>query len=315
MALFLAKRLALGLLTLWAVSVLVFAGTELLPGDVATAILGQGATTETVEALREQMGLDRPALERYISWISNMLRGDLGNSIATGRSIGMLMEDRVYNTFLLAGVTALVSVPLALLLGILSVIYPEGILDRSISVSSLVLISLPEYFTGAALILLFAVTWHIFPAIVYSSQFTSFWLTMRALTLPVITLTVAILAHMVRMTRAAVLDVLRSPYVEMALLKGVPKGRIILRHALPNALSPVINVVAINLGYLVSGVVLVEAIFSYPGLGRLLTDAVANRDLPLVQGVAMVFCIVYVLLNLLADILVSLTNPRLRIKK
>lgn len=315
MILFLSKRIGLGILTLWAVSVLVFAGTELLPGDVATAILGQGATTETVEALREQMGLERPALERYISWISNMLRGDLGHSIATGRSIGMLMEDRVYNTFLLAGVTALVSVPLALLLGILSVIYPEGILDRSISMSSLVLISLPEYFTGAALILLFAVTWHIFPAVVYSSQFTSFWLTMRALTLPVITLTVAILAHMVRMTRAAVLDVLRSPYVEMALLKGVPKGRIILRHALPNALSPVINVVAINLGYLVSGVVLVEAIFSYPGLGRLLIDAVANRDLPLVQGVAMVFCIVYVLLNLLADILVSLTNPRLRIKK
>jgi len=315
MILFLSKRIGLGILTLWAVSILVFAGTELLPGDVATAILGQGATTETVEALREQMGLERPALERYISWISNMLRGDLGHSIATGRSVGMLMEDRVYNTFLLAGVTALVSVPLALLLGILSVIYPEGILDRSISMSSLVLISLPEYFTGAALILLFAVTWHIFPAVVYSSQFTSFWLTMRALTLPVITLTVAILAHMVRMTRAAVLDVLRSPYVEMALLKGVPKGRIILRHALPNSLSPVINVVAINLGYLVSGVVLVEAIFSYPGLGRLLTDSVANRDLPLVQGVAMVFCIVYVLLNLLADILVSLTNPRLRIKK
>jgi peptide/nickel transport system permease protein len=217
------------------------------------------------------------------------------------------MQDRVYNTFLLAGVTALVSVPLALLLGIVSVIYPEGVLDRSISMSSLVLISLPEYFTGVALIFGFAVTWHLFPAVVYSSQFTSFWQTMRALTLPVITLTVA--------TRAAILDVLRSAYVEMALLKGVPKGRIILRHALPNALSPVINVVAINLGYLVSGVVLVEAIFSYPGLGRLLTDSVANRDIPLVQAVAMVFCVVYVLLNLIADILVMVTNPRLRAKK
>jgi peptide/nickel transport system permease protein len=314
-ALFLTKRLALGLLTLWAVSVLVFAGTELLPGDVATAVLGQGATPETVEALREQMGLDRPALERYFSWIGGMVQGDMGQSVATGRPIGSLMEDRVYNTFLLAGMTALVAVPLALLLGILSVIYPEGILDRGISMSSLVLISLPEYFTGAALILGFAVTWHIFPAIVYSSQFTSFWQTMRALTLPVTTLTVAILAHMVRMTRAAILDVLRSAYVEMALLKGVPKGRIILRHALPNALSPVINVVAINLGYLVSGVVLVEAIFSYPGLGRLLTDSVANRDIPLVQAVAMVFCVVYVLLNLLADILVLVTNPRLRAKK
>jgi peptide/nickel transport system permease protein len=315
MAIFLTKRLALGLLTLWAVSVLVFAGTELLPGDVATAILGQGATPETVAALREQMGLERPAAERYFAWIGNMIQGDMGQSVATGRSIGSIMQDRVYNTFLLAGVTALVSVPLALLLGIVSVIYPEGVLDRSISMSSLVLISLPEYFTGVALIFGFAVTWHLFPAVVYSSQFTSFWQTMRALTLPVITLTVAILAHMVRMTRAAILDVLRSAYVEMALLKGVPKGRIILRHALPNALSPVINVVAINLGYLVSGVVLVEAIFSYPGLGRLLTDSVANRDIPLVQAVAMVFCVVYVLLNLIADILVMVTNPRLRAKK
>jgi peptide/nickel transport system permease protein len=315
MALFLTKRLALGLLTLWAVSVLVFTGTELLPGDVATAVLGQGATPETVEALRDQMGLDRPAAERYFTWIGNMIQGDMGQSVATGRSIVSLMEDRVYNTFLLAGVTALVAVPLALLLGILSVIYPEGMLDRSISMSSLILISLPEYFTGAALILGFAVTWHVFPAIVYSSQFTSFWQTMRALTLPVTTLTIAILAHMVRMTRAAILDVLRSAYVEMALLKGVPKGRIILRHALPNALSPVINVVAINLGYLVSGVVLVEAIFSFPGLGRLLTDSVANRDIPLVQAVAMVFCVVYVLLNLIADILVMVTNPRLRAKK
>jgi peptide/nickel transport system permease protein len=315
MALFLTKRLALGLLTLWAVSVLVFTGTELLPGDVATAVLGQGATPETVEALRDQMGLDRPAAERYFTWIGNMIQGDMGQSVATGRSIVSLMEDRVYNTFLLAGVTALVAVPLALLLGILSVVYPEGMLDRSISMSSLILISLPEYFTGAALILGFAVTWHVFPAIVYSSQFTSFWQTMRALTLPVTTLTIAILAHMVRMTRAAILDVLRSAYVEMALLKGVPKGRIILRHALPNALSPVINVVAINLGYLVSGVVLVEAIFSFPGLGRLLTDSVANRDIPLVQAVAMVFCVVYVLLNLIADILVMVTNPRLRAKK
>lgn len=209
MALFLTKRLALGLLTLWAVSVLVFTGTELLPGDVATAVLGQGATPETVEALRDQMGLDRPAAERYFTWIGNMIQGDMGQSVATGRSIVSLMEDRVYNTFLLAGVTALVAVPLALLLGILSVIYPEGMLDRSISMSSLILISLPEYFTGAALILGFAVTWHVFPAIVYSSQFTSFWQTMRALTLPVTTLTIAILAHMVRMTRAAILDVLR----------------------------------------------------------------------------------------------------------
>ena len=309
---FLAKRLALGIGTLWVVSILVFAGTELLPGDVATAVLGQGATKETVEALREQMGLDKPAVGRYVTWITNLVQGDMGESIATNRPIRTIMDDRVYNTFMLAGVTALISVPLALLLGILSVIYPEGILDRSISMVSLILISLPEYFTGAALILIFAVTWHIFPAVVYSSQFSSAEQILRALTLPVITLTIAILAHMVRMTRAAILDVLRAPYVEMALLKGVPKSRIILFHALPNSLGPVINVIALNLGYLVSGVVLVEAIFSYPGLGRLLTDSVANRDIPLVQAVTMVFCTVYVGLNLIADMLTIITNPRLR---
>lgn len=312
MFIFLAKRLALGVMTLWVVSLLVFAGTELLPGDVATAVLGQGATPETVEALREQMGLDKPAVGRYVKWVTNMIQGDMGESIATGRSIRTIMDDRVYNTFLLAGITALISVPLALLLGILSVIYPEGILDRSISIISLILISLPEYFTGAALILVFAVTWHVFPAVVYSSQFNSIGDIIRLLTLPVITLTVAILAHMVRMTRAAVLDVLRAPYVEMALLKGVPKSRIILFHALPNSLGPVINVIALNLGYLVSGVVLVEAIFSYPGMGRLLTDSVANRDIPLVQAVTMVFCAVYVGLNLVADMLTIVTNPRLR---
>ena len=309
---FLAKRLALGIGTLWVVSILVFTGTELLPGDVATAVLGQGATEETVAALREQMGLEKPALERYVTWITNLVQGDMGESIATNRPIRTIMDDRVYNTFMLAGVTALISVPLALLLGILSVIYPEGILDRSISMVSLILISLPEYFTGAALILIFAVTWHIFPAVVYSSQFSSVEQIMRALTLPVITLTIAILAHMVRMTRAAILDVLRAPYVEMALLKGVPKSQIILFHALPNSLGPVINVIALNLGYLVSGVVLVEAIFSYPGLGRLLTDSVANRDIPLVQAVTMVFCTVYVGLNLIADMLTIITNPRLR---
>ena len=308
----LAKRAVYVLLTLWVVSILVFVGTEVLPGDVASALLGQGATPETLAALREKLELNRPAVVRYGMWISKFVRGDWGTSLATGRSISKLVLERVRNTFLLAIMTAAFAVPLSLFLGLLSATYPDSLIDRSISVSSLVMISVPEFFTGALLVLLFAITWRVFPAIVYTSRFGSFGEMLRGLTLPILTLTAIMLAHMARMTRAAVLDILRSSYVEMAILKGVPKRRIILRHALPNAIGPVLNVIAINLGYLVSGVVIVEVIFSFPGLGRMMVDSVTNRDVPLVQAVAMVFCAVYVGLNLMADILVIVTNPRLR---
>lgn len=311
----LVRRLLLGIVTLWAASVLVFAGTEILPGDVATAILGQSATEETVKAIREELNLDRPAPVRYVEWLSNMLQGEMGNSLSTGRSVASIIPDWLGNTLLLAALTALVAVPISIFLGLISAAYPDGPLDRMISISSLVGVSLPEFFTGSLLVLIFAVIFQLLPAVSSVSEFTSTAQKFRVLILPILTLTIAVLAHMTRMTRAAILEVLRSPYVEMAILKGVPKGRIIMRHALPNALGPIINVIALNLGYLVSGVVIVEAVFAYPGLGRLIIDAVSFRDIPLVQGAAMIFCLFYIGVNLLADLLVLITNPRLRAKE
>ena len=311
----LIRRFLFGLATLWVVSILVFAGTEILPGDVATALLGQSATRESVSALREQLGLNYPAPIRYLSWLSRLVRGDFGKSLATGRSIAALVGERLWNTLILAILTTLFAVPLSVILGLLSASYPDSLLDRTISVSSLMLISVPEFFTAAVLVLAFAVTWRLFPAVIHVSQFSSPGQMLHALTLPILTLTASMLAHMSRMTRAAILNVLRSAYVEMAILKGLTKERIIFRHALPNALGPIINVIALNLGYLVSGVVVVETVFAYPGLGRMMVDSVTNRDVPMVQAVAMIFCATYVGINLVADLLVMATNPRLRSKK
>lgn len=311
----LSGRLLLGLATLWVISVLVFSGTEILPGDVAAAVLGQSATEEAKSEIRKRLRLDRPAAERYVEWLFDFARGDLGDSLASGRPVAKLLGERLKNTLILAGLTALIAVPLSVGLGLLMAAFPETVFDRTVTVSSLVLISLPEFFTGAVLVVLFALTWRLFPAVTYVTEFESFGEMLRALVLPMITLIMAMLAHMSRMTRAAVLDVLRTPYVEMAILKGVPRGRIVLRHALPNALGPIANVVALNLGFLVSGVVVVEAVFAYPGIGRLMVDSVSLRDVPMVQAIALIFCAVYVGLNLLADLISIVANPRLRYAK
>lgn len=308
------RRLLSGIVTLWAASLLVFMGTEVLPGDVATAILGQSATPETVAAVQEQLGLNRPAVVRYTEWLVNMVQGDFGNSMTTDRPVAGIIVDWLKNTVILSGLSALVAVPIALLLGVLSAAFPDSKFDRSVSVISLVGVSMPEFFTGAVLVLIFAVWLQILPAVSSVSEFTSTAQNIKLLVLPVLTLTLLVLAHMIRMTRATIMDVLRSTYVEMALLKGVPRRRIILRHALPNAVGPIINVIALNIGYLVSGVVVVESVFAYPGLGRLIIDAVSFRDLPLVQGVTMIFCAFYIGINLTADVLVIMTNPKLRTK-
>ncbi len=307
-----SRRFLVGLITLWAASVLVFAGTEVLPGDVATAILGQSRTPESVAALREQLQLDRPAPERYFNWLGNLLQGDLGVSLISGRPVAGVIKGWLVNTLILAACTALVAVPLSFALGLLSAAYPDSTLDRFISISTLMMVSVPEFLTATILILLFAVQFNLLPATSHISGDASTTDLLRALVLPMATLTIAALAHMTRMTRAAILDVMRSPYVEMAVLKGVPKRLIIIRHALPNALGPIANVIAIVLGYLVSGVVIVEAVFSYPGLGRLILDSVGFRDMPMVQALAMIFCAFYIGVNLLADVIVLLTNPRLR---
>ena len=306
------RRLGLGIITLWVVSVLVFTGTEILPGDVAEAILGQSATPEAVAAIRDQLQLDRPAVVRYADWLTDLLRGDLGISLAANMEISEMISGRVKNTLVLASLTAALAVPLALAMGLAAAMFPGGRVDRLVTISTLFLLSVPEFFIAATLVLVFAVHLQWLPAITYVTEYESIWQMVKSLALPILTLTTSVVAHMSRMTRAAIINVMTSPYIEMAILKGVPRGRIVLRHALFNAVGPVVNVIALNLAYLVSGVVIVETVFAYPGLAKLMVDAVSRRDMPLVQACAMIFCTAYILFILIADVLAILANPRLR---
>lgn len=240
------------------------------------------------------------------------MTGNLGTSLVNGADLGGEVGVRLFNTFFLAILTASVAVPLSIVLGLLSALKPNGALDRTISTVTLALISLPEFLTAIILVTLFAVTWKFFPAIVNIRSDDGLIDIMRALVLPVATLVCAVLAHMVRMTRTVVLNVLTSPPIEMALLKGVPRWRILIVHALPNALAPIVNVIALNLAYLIAGIVVIETLFNVLGLGRFTVESVQNRDIPAVQVCAMIFCAVYVLLNLLADVISIIANPRLR---
>ncbi len=306
-----AQRLALGLVTLFVVSLIIFLGVQLLPGDLAQAILGQSATPDTVAAFRRELMLDLPAYERYLSWLGGILQGDLGRSLANGREISELIGMRLANTLFLAVMAATISVPLALVLGILAALYRNTIYDRVVNIVTLSSISFPEFFVAYILILFLSVDAGLFPSISNVGPELGFWERVYRCTLPALTLTLVVVAHMMRMTRAAIINLLASPYIEMANLKGLRRGRIILRHALPNALAPIINVVVINLAYLVVGVVVVEVVFVYPGLGQLLVDSVSKRDIPVVQSTSLFFAAAYILLNLTADLLSIITNPRL----
>ncbi|MBP5856656.1 ABC transporter permease [Marivibrio halodurans] len=305
------QRLALGLLTLWVVTMIIFLAVELLPGDFAQALLGQSATDETVNAIRQNLGLDKPAVERYFIWLGDVLQGDFGRSLASERQISELVGPRVYNTLFLAAYAACIAVPIALTLGILAALYRNSAYDRGVNVGALAAISSPEFFAAYILVYFFAVQNAWFPSIARLNETTTFTDRLYMLFLPAVTLTLVTMAHMMRMTRAAIINLMASPYIEMARLKGIPRGRIIVRHALPNALSPIINVVAINLAYLIVGVVVVEVVFAYPGLGQLFVDSVVKRDMPVVQASALVFAVTYILMNLSADILSILSNPRL----
>jgi len=306
------RRIAIGFATLWVVSVLVFAGTEILPGDVAQILLGQSATPEALAALRAELGLDQPAYARYFEWLVGMVTGDLGISKAGGATIASLIDFRLANTLFLGGIVAAISVPLAVTLGLLAAMYPGTMLDRALTFGTMSLVAVPEFLIATFLVLIFAVKLRWLPSIAYMSGGETFWELMRALAMPILTLTIVVSAQMIRMTRAGILNVMNSPYIEMAILKGVPRKRIILRHALFNAIGPIVNVIALNLAYLVSGVVIVETIFAYPGLAKLMIDGVQTRDFPLVQATAMIFCGVYVFLILTADVAAILSNPRLR---
>ena len=305
------QRLGLGLATLLAVSVIIAFIVELLPGDITEAILGQAATPEAVAAFRREIGLDQPAYIRYLDWLGGILTGDLGQSLASKRDISEFVGTRLSNTLFLGGLAAAIAVPLALFLGLLAALYRNSIFDRIVNFTTLTSISFPEFFVAYILILFLSVKAGIFPGISNVSTDLAFSEQFYRTLLPALTLTLVVLAHMLRMTRAAIINLLSSPYIEMARLKGTRPFRVIFYHALPNAWGPIVNVIALNLAYLVVGVVVVEVVFVYPGLGQLLVDSVSKRDLPVVQACSIIFAAVYILLNLLADIVSIVSNPRL----
>nr|WP_315219669.1 ABC transporter permease [uncultured Duganella sp.] len=308
----LLSRLGIGALTLLIVSIVVFGITNLLPGDAAQESLGQAATPEAVAALRVQFGLDQPAPQRYAHWLIQMLKGDAGVSLVNGQAISTLIGDRLPSSLVLAGATAVVSVPLALSLGILSAMFRGSRFDRGMNMLAVSLVSVPEFLIATLAVLLFAVKLRWLSALSHTADIETLGQFLRAYAMPVFTLCCVIVAQMARMTRAAVIDQLRSPYVEMARLKGARPVRIVLMHALPNAIGPIANAVALSLSYLLGGVLIVESIFNYPGIANLMIDAVTTRDIPLVQACAMIFCGAYLLLVMLADICAILSNPRLR---
>ena len=306
------QRFALGFLTLFAASVLIFAGTEVLPGDLASAVLQNNATPESLAAMRKQLGLDRPAYVRYGEWLGGVARGDFGRSLANDRDVASEIAPRLENTLFLAAYAAVIAVPLAVILGLMAAIWQGGIFDRLVNVVTLMTISVPEYFLAYILIKYLAVGLGWFPSLSNVTAETGFLDRLDLTFLAMLTLVLVIMAHMMRMTRASVLSVMASPYIEMALLKGLPKWRIVVQHAFPNALAPIINVIALNLAYLVVGVVVVEAVFVYPGLGQLMVDAVTKHDVPVVQACGLIFAAAFILLNMTADILAIMSNPRLR---
>jgi peptide/nickel transport system permease protein len=307
-----AQRIALGILLLFAVSILIFAGTQILPGDVAASILGQSATPESLANLREELGLNQPAYIRYFQWLGGVLTGDLGTALSSRQDIASSLAGRLWNTLFLAFWAAIVSVPLAITFGLLAVRYRNGPIDKAISGFALASTSLPEFFIGYLLVYFFAVKLQWFPGISTVYDGMPFLERMKAIALPATALTLVVLAHMMRMTRAAILNVMQSAYIETAELKGLRPIEIIRRHAFPNAIAPIINVVMINLAFLVVGVVVVEVIFVYPGMGQYLVDHVAKRDVPVVQAVGLIFAAVYIGLNIVADVAAIIANPRLR---
>jgi peptide/nickel transport system permease protein len=307
-----AQRIALGILLLWAVSILIFGGTQILPGDVATAMLGQQATPAAIANIRAELGLDKPIPVRYFEWLAGAVQGDFGTSYTNRQDIATSIGRRLGNTLFLAAAAAIIAVPLAIVLGVLAVRYRNTFFDRFISIATLSAVSLPEFFAGYLLIVLFAVKLRWFPSTATIRDSMSFGEQLYAIALPTLTLVLVVVGHMMRMTRAAVLNVLSSAYIETAELKGISPSRIIWKHALPNALAPIVNVVALNLAYLVVGVVVVEVIFVYPGMGQYMVDHVSKRDVPVVQACGLVFASVYIILNLIADLAAVLANPRLR---
>jgi peptide/nickel transport system permease protein len=307
-----AQRLALSVLLLLAASVLIFTGTMILPGDVAQSILGQAATPEALANLRAELGLNEPPVARYFAWLGGALHGDLGTALTNGRDIAESLGVRLKNTLFLAFWAAIISVPLAILLGLIAVRYEGRWPDKMISAVTLASISIPEFLIGYLLMYFVAVKLGWFSSVAMINDSMTLGQKLNAIALPVMVLTLVVLAHMMRMTRAAILNVMQSAYIETAELKGLSGFDVIRKHAFPNAISPIVNVVMLNLAYLVVGVVVIEVVFVYPGMGQYLVDHVSKRDVPVVQACGLIFAAVYIGLNMIADIVSILANPRLR---
>jgi peptide/nickel transport system permease protein len=306
------SRTLTSVLTLLLVSIIIFAVLEVLPGDVASRILGRDATPESLAALRAQLQLNDPALQRYLDWLGGIVRGDFGQALTSSRPVAEILAPRVFNTLVLSAAAFVLYLPLALIPAMIQALWRDGPLDHGLSVLTLVLLSTPDFLLGTLLLIAFVITIPIFPAMSLVDQSSDLAQYLRAVTLPAVTLAIVMAVYAVRMLRDNLIEVLDSEYVRMAELKGLPRRQVLLRHALPNALVPTLNITALNLAYLIGGVVIVEKVFSYPGFGSLLVDALQLRDLPLIEATVLIAAAVYVGANLLADIGAILLNPRLR---
>jgi len=320
----LIKRIGLGIVSLFFVTLIIFSSVNMLPGDFVEAVLGQSRTEETVRIFRQELGLDKPYHIRYVNWLTSAIQGDLGSTFSgrnatyanqpqqnTARSVSSLLQPRLFNTFFLAAMTAIIAIPLSLILGITAALYRNSFYDRTVNASALTAISMPEFFVAYVLIIFLASINQFFPSLSNVTSSTPFLERVYLSILPALTLTLVTVAHMMRMTRASIINLLSSPYIEMARLKGMSRTKVIIKHALPNAWAPIANIIAFNLAYLIVGVVVVEVVFVYPGVGQLMVDSVIKRDIPVVQGCALVFAVTYILLNLIADVISIVTNPRL----
>jgi peptide/nickel transport system permease protein len=306
------RRSLMSIVTLLLVSVIIFSMLEVLPGDVASRILGRDATPETLEQLRTELGLDKPAPVRYLTWLGGLVTGDMGQSLASSRPVSEILAPRIFNTVLLSAYAFLIYLPLTIVPALLQALNRDRSVDHGFSVITLVLLSVPDFLLATILLLAFVVMIPLLPAISLVDQSSSAWEYFRAMTLPALTLAIVMAVYAVRMLRDNLIEVLDSDYIRMAELKGLSRRRVLLRHALPNALVPTLNVTALNLAYLVGGVVVVEKVFSYPGFGSLLVDSLQLRDLPVIEATVMISAFVYVVANLIADVAAILLNPRLR---
>ena len=309
---FILRRLLLGVLVLILVSILVFLATQAL-GDPARAILGRNATPASLAALRHQLHLDRPVFDQYLTWVTGLLHGNLGTSLAAQEPVTKLLSPKLVNSAVLVALAAVLSIPLSIAIGAYAALKREKVFDQTSSNLLLALAALPEFVVAMLLVILFATTvFHVLPAISTVPPGSRPWNNWVALVLPTITLVIIVVPYIARIMRASMIEVLESDYVEMARLKGLPERTVLVRHALPNALGPVFQVIALNLAYLAGGIIIIEVVFNYAGIGSAVQEAVLNHDLPVVQALAMLIAAVYVILNLLADVATILVTPKLR---